>query len=414
MIDRAHAIYNTTLRSRLMTRSVPIPITLRPNVLVDTGRASYGDVIHQLPRGGGVRECIVARPGTVLCSCDYGGLELATHSQNCIWTVKFSRLGEALNKGIKVHDALAATFLGVTYEEFAAGMAGDRGPEIKKLYKNVRQAVKPANFGFPGGMGAVKLVLQQRKQGPDTFAANGRKFKGLRFCILLGAAACGENPNGTSNKVSEWKRKPITPTCSKCIEVAEDIRAKWFLQWPENEPYFQFITDCVDNGQPVRRDGRVLRLRPAQIMQHRSGRLRGGVEFCSAANGFFQGLAGDGAKRALTRVFRECYDETYRMPNGERSPLFGCRIILFAHDELIVEMPEAIASLAAARLSVVMVESMREYTPDVVVEAPPALMRRWWKAAEPTYITPIGKLRKGDPQPGDILIPWDDREKYAA
>lgn len=384
-----------------------IPITLRPNVLVDTGRASYGDVIHQLPRSGGVRECFVARPGKVLCSCDYGGLELATHSQNCIWVVGHSKLGEALNAGIKVHDALAATFLGISYAEFAAGLKGERGPEIAKLYKNVRQAVKPANFGFPGGMGAVKLVLQQRKQGPDTVAANGKKYKGLRFCVLLGAAECG------AKKVTEYKRKPIMPTCAECIRVAEDIRSKWFQQWPENEPYFEFVTDCVENGQPIRRDGRVLRLAPAQIMQHRSCRLRGGVEFCSAANGFFQGLAGDGAKRALTRTCRECYDSTYRMPNGERSPLYGCRIILFAHDELIVEGPEETAHLWAPRISVVMVESMREYTPDVVVEAPPAIMRRWWKAAEPVYVAG-GKIVDPAKVPGAILVPWDDRGKYAA
>lgn len=392
-----------------------IPITLRPNVLLDTGRASYGDVVQQLPRGGGVRECIVARPGTVLCSCDYGGLELATHGQSCLRIVGWSRLAEAINKGVKVHDALAATFLGISYADFAAGLKGARGPEIAKLYKNVRQAVKPANFGFPGGMGAVKLVLQQRKQGPDTTSASGRKYKGLRFCVLLGARACGEHESGGSNKVTEYKRKAITPTCAKCIEVAEDIRAKWFLQWPENDVYLNtFINDAVEHGQKVTRDGREFRLAPGQIMQHVSHRLRGATEFCSAANGFFQGLAADGAKRALTRVSRECYDHTYRMPDGQPSPLLGCRIILFAHDELIVEMREELAHAAAMRLSTVMVESMREYTPDVIVEAPPALMRRWWKAAEPVYVTPERRLRQGDPQPGDTLIPWDDRERYAA
>ncbi len=398
--------YIPFLRQGIDEHGRPRPITLRPNVLLDTGRASYGDVVQQLPRGGGVRECIVARPGTVLCSCDYGGLELATHSQSCIWIVGHSRLADALNREIKVHDALAATFLGVTYEEFAAGMAGERGPEIKKLYKNVRQAVKPANFGFPGGMGAVKLVLQQRKQGPDTTAANGRTFKGLRFCVLLGANACGENPDGTSNKVTEYKRKTITPTCSKCIEVAEDIRKKWFAQWPENEEYFKFITDATEHGQIVRRDGRDFRLNPAQIMQHRSSRLRGATDFCSAANGFFQGLAADGAKRALTRVAREQYDSTFRLPDGSRSPLFGTRTILFAHDELVVEMPESYAHEAAMRLSVVMVESMREYTPDVRVEAPPALMRRWYKGAEEVYHDPTGKPCKAS-APGARLVPWE-------
>ena len=360
-----------------------IPINLRPNVLVDTGRASYADVIHQLPRSGGVRECFIARPSKVLASCDYSGLELVTHAQNCVYTVGFSKLGEALNAKIKVHDALAATFLGVAYGDFQRAMKGEtlvagNGKKLTpKLVKAARQAAKPANFGFGGGMGAVRLVQQQRKQGPDTVAANGKKYKGLRFCVLLGAEACGVE------KITEYKRKVITPTCAECIRVAEDIRTGWFRQWPENEPYFKFVTDCVDNGQEVERDGVRFRLKPGQIKQHTSGRLRGGVEFCSGANGFFQGLAGDGAKRALTRVFRECYDETYRMPNGERSPLYGCRTILFAHDELIVEGDESSAHIWAERLSVVMIESMREFTPDVIVEAPAAICRRWFKGMEP-------------------------------
>lgn len=370
----------------------PRPITLRPNVLLDTGRASYGDVVQQLPRGGGVRECIIARPGTLLCSCDYGGLELATHGQSCIWIVGYSKLADALNLEIKVHDALGASMVGLSYDEFVARVkAGD------KFAKNVRQASKPANFGFPGGMGAVKLVLQQRKQGPDTVGPDGRKYKGLRFCVLVGGAkVCGENADGSSNKVTEYKRKPITPTCRACIECAENLRTKWFKQWPENEAYFDFVSDAVDHGQRVTRDGQTFRLNPAQIMQHKSNRLRGGTEFCSAANGYFQGLASEGAKRALTRVSREQYDSTFRLPDGSRSPLYGTRTILFAHDELVVEMPESYAHEAAMRLSFVMVDSMREYTPDVRVEAPPALMRRWFKGAEPLYHR--GRLSEWTPE----------------
>lgn len=380
--------YVPFLRRGLDESGRPRPITLRPNVLLDTGRASYSDVVQQLPRGGGVRECIVARPGYVLCSCDYGGLELVTHAQSCLWLVGRSKLAEALNRELKVHDALGATMIGENYEAFVAKVkAGD------KHAKNVRQAAKPANFGFPGGMGPAKLVLAQRKQGPDTTGPDGRVYKGLRFCVLIGGEAeCGVR------KVTEWKRQAITPTCLRCIECADDIRSKWLLQWPENDQYFDIVKGVVDNGQQIRlADGSIVNLEPGQAMQHRSGRIRGGLERNACANGFFQGLAADGAKLALCRVAQEQYDHTYRMADGRRSPLFGTRTILFAHDELVVEMRDDVAHEAASRLSDVMVESMRVYTPDVRVEAPPALMRRWFKSAEPTY-------KDG------ILIPWEPKQ----
>ena len=45
-----------------VVRYQSIPLTLRPNVIVETGRTSYDGVVQLLPRTGGVRECIVARP----------------------------------------------------------------------------------------------------------------------------------------------------------------------------------------------------------------------------------------------------------------------------------------------------------------------------------------------------------------
>jgi hypothetical protein len=348
---------------------VSAPLNLRPNVLLETGRASYSGVIQLLPREGGIRECIVSRPGTVLVSCDYGGLELATHAQSCLWLVGRSELAKALNGGIKVHDAMGARLGGISYEEIL-----ERNKTGDKKVKAWRQAAKAANFGFPGGMGGPKLVLQQRKQGPDTTAADGTKYKGLRLCVLLrGALVCGER------KITEWKERPLPPTCLACVECAEDLRTAWLEQWPENRDYFRGpVSNASDRGW---------------MEQHVSKRIRGGVSFTSAANGYFQGLAADGAKLALYRTSRECYvDRT--------SALYGSRVILFAHDELIVEVPEAQAHEAAARVSAVMVQAMREFVPDVVVTAEPALMRRWYKGAEPKHVD--GRL-----------VPWEPEKKAA-
>lgn len=331
------------------------PINLRPNVLLDTGRASYGDVVQLLPRGMGIRECIVARPGYVLASVDYGGLELVTHAQSCLWIVGWSKLAEWINRegASAAHAALGAQLAGLPFEEYKSRM------KKEKFLKDCRQAAKPANFGFPGGMGAAKLVLQQRKSGPNTTGADGKIYKGLRFCIVMdGATSCG------TRKITEYKGRPLPPTCAHCIECAERLRATWFKTFPENKIYFEHVNDTLEAS--------------GEVVQHVSQRVRGGLEFCAAANGYFQGLAADGAKLALCRVAREQYV-------NRGTALFGTRTILFAHDELVVEMPESIAHEAANRVSEVMVQAMREFCPDVAVEAPPALMRRWYKNAEPTF-----------------------------
>jgi hypothetical protein len=341
-----------------------IPLTLKPNVLKETGRTSYGDVIHQLPRSGGVRECIMARDGYVLSSTDYGQVELYTHSESCYRLLGYSKLGEALNAGIEVHVRLAAAMAGISYEEgIALHLAGD------PWFKAFRQAAKPGNYGFPGGMGAFKLVLQQRKQGPDTTAADGTKYKGLRFCILVrGAARCGEE------MITEYKGRTYTPACKSCVEVAQVLREKWMEEFPENKDYFRLISEQVEQF--------------GWVQQHVTGRIRGNVQFTSAANGYFQGLAADGAKDALYRVVKECFDPS--------SVLYGSRVIAFQHDEIVAEHPIAVASVAAKRISEIMVETMRGYVPRVAknLVAEPALMPRWYKGAEPIH------------DAGGTLIPW--------
>lgn len=382
--DKIQSTYLPWLRKGIAEDGRRRPITLRPNVLLDTGRVSYGDVVQLLPRSGGVRETIVAREGFVFGSVDYEGGELVTHAQSCLWLVGPGtranspvRMAEALVAGVKVHDALGASMAGIEYATMIA-----RGKEFKQY----RQAAKPANFGFPGGMGAVKLVLQQRKQGPDTPHATGPSrltidghevpgYKGLRFCILTGGAErCGEV------KVTRWGKqgyeRPCPPTCRACIVCAEAIREKWFSQWPENQPYFRYVAEQVDNV--------------GYVIQHLDLRRRGGAEFCAMANGYFQGLLATIAKRALRRASAECY------VRKSYNALYGSRIIVFQHDEILPEHPESVAAEACERLAEIMVDEFKIACPDLApaCKAAPTLMRRWWKGAEAVYH-------------GGRLVPWE-------
>lgn len=419
-----------------------IPLTLWPNVIVETGRVSYEGIIQLIKRASGyvndqgeyipsLRECFEARPGTVYSSTDYEAGELVTLGETCITLVGYSELANALNAGMKPHNMLGSSMIGMSYEAYEK-----RAKE--PMCKDARQAAKAGNFGFPGGAGAATLVRQKRKEAIDTPCENGphwiedpdhegkkiRGYRGLRFCILMDKApACGVE------KTTTWRDHRIPPTCVRCIECALRLKEFWAGQWPEMKDYFNYVQDCVENGMLI--TGDMLRrwphlqpwftagqrLAPGEVMQLVSGRIRGGITFTSGANGFFQGLLADACKAALRRCARECYDRTIIVPGqlyenskvskyaGGRSPLFGSRPIIFAHDEIIFEHPESIAHDAVTRVSEIMVDCLRYYCPNVAeaCKAEPTLMRKWYKNA--TKVVHRGRV-----------VPWtpDHNEKTCA
>lgn len=405
---------------------------------------------------------LIRRPipgtGKVFSSEDFKAGELYTHAQSCIWLVGFSDLADALLKDIDPHSALGASVLGVPYEEFIRRLKGVNGQPPEQMFVASRQAAKPFTFGKPGGMGDVKLVHQQRKQGPDTPCERGPKwiefegrlvrgYKGLRFCILMdGARQCGFDDNGRDNKVMRWGRpgweRDISPTCSHCLECASRLGQIWLHRWRENQPYKDYVGDAIEHGMYVTEEALerwphlkrwfgVGHLGKGEIMQHVTGRIRQvnterkESPYCAASNGFFQGLLGDIAKSAARRVVRECYDRTWRVPQiahpnsrpsaygGIRSPLYGSRMIGFFHDELFCEHPEEMGHDGAMRVSEIMAEEMMWYCPDVAptAGAEPTLMRRWYTAAKPVYA-------RGGSKPADAsdrLVPWEPkRPKVAA
>lgn len=353
-------------RAMAMGWRIVIPITLSPNVLLETNRASYRGVIQLLPRNGGVRECFIARPGCVYYSNDYGGLELAAWSQIIIWMGIDSQMAKAINSGTDVHAKLGARMAGTTIEDLLARIKmGD------KQAKEYRGAAKWANFGFMADMGPIRLVQQVRMQGQDTphptgpIVKNGKRvYRGQRFCLLIGnRPRCGER------MLTEWNREPIAPTCEECVKCAKWLKEQWRETWTEEKQFFKNVKRIADQGwqrHPI------------------SKRIRGGIGYSDGANGYFQELAAQGAKDALRHVVREQYDHTYRPDDlhGERSLLYGTsRTIVFAHDELIGEALFNLAPEIAERVSATMDRRMKVYIPDVKVKAEPTIMTRWYKQA---------------------------------
>lgn len=205
----------------------------------------------------------------------------------------------------------------------------------EKAIKEARQMAKALNFGLPGGLGVESFV----------------SYAAATYGVVM------------------------TP------EEATKRRKEWYAKWPEMKRYHDELKAKFRHASEI------------PVLQVGSGRTRGNCRFTQAANTYFQGLAADGAKRAMFRISEECYvDPT--------SPLFGSRMVVFAHDEFILEIPEKNAAVAMKRLEDLMVAGMAELVPSVKVSAEGCLMRRWYKGAEPVYVN-------------GVLVPWEPEEKAA-
>ena len=312
---------SNTNAEKLLTTYIPVlkqgtqvPLNPSYDLLKESGRtSSYRPNIQNVPRMGGIREAYVPREGTVFVACDYATLELCALSQACLDMFGWSEMANAINDGMDLHLAMAANLLNIKYEEARA-----LRKEGDEKVKEARQLSKALNFGFPGGMGA------------SSFVSFAQRYK---------------------VEISEQR--------------AVELKYQWIDTWPEMQEFFRYVGALSQMGNDF------------TVEQLRSGRLRGGTNYCAGCNTFFQGLAADGAKNAIWEVMKECYVD-------EESPLYGCRPVAFIHDELLVEVPEGIEERTAAanRLAEVMVEAMKVYIPDVKIEAEPAAMRRWYKGAE--------------------------------
>lgn len=377
------------------------PLLIKPNVLVATGRCSYEDCpVHQFPRQGGERGCIRARgmwcgypEEMVLGATDYSAGELCTLSQLTYWLFRYSRMMEAINRsgdpGI-LHSELAAEVLCLPLDEFLRRLKAK-----DKQCVDFRQASKPENFGKPAGMGSPKIVYTNRKKnagftvcerGPAENGKGEPGYWGIRFCVLVaGAKECG------TKKILEWKKRPCPPVCEKCVEVEANILSPaYFKRFPEIKDYHKWAARMCDEKKPA----------PSVVWDAEAGRPRiirerGDCDFPAFCNNGFQGMLADIGKDAYCEVTRECYLGVKR--DGSPSPLAGCRVPLFMHDEPLSELLLRTAHLSGPRIAEIMVASGKKVAPDVTWKAETALSFWWDKAMEPKYdaagkLVPWGKV----------------------
>lgn len=237
----------------VLEQGIELPIQPSYEPLLATGRTSsyankdgslVGDNIQNQKRKPGVRECYVPRRGYIFCSIDYDTAELRTLAELCYTWLGYSKLGDAINKGLDPHLDFAADILCIEYI-IAEKLKKKKDVEIK----NTRQVSKAANFGYPGGSGA------------KTF----REYaKGYRV------------------KLTE--------------EEAKNLKEKWLKKWPEMVEYFKYIGNKVKLG-----NGK------AQIKIPYVNFYRGGCRFTVACNTGFQGLTAAGAKDAMWELIKAFY-----------------------------------------------------------------------------------------------------------
>lgn len=316
------------------------PITSSPNVLVASGRCSWGKPNWtNPPRDGGFRECVVPRPGHVFVAADWGQAELRGLAQICLWEGFGDSMAQAFIDGRDPHAEFGADLLGISTAEMGRLLAaGD------KLAKSRRQVAKVANFGFPGGMGAERFVAHARKQDVELHSDR-----------------------------------------EKAIAEAWTLHAAFRRKWPEVLPYFSWVGSRTGTREDPKR---------FTARQYISERLRGGVGYCDGCNTYFQGLIADVAKAAVWDIARATYGgEDAAGVAGSAAALAGCRQVLFLHDENIIEVPcgdgsarypldLARLTAAADALVAIMLDAMRRYMPDIPPAADAAAMLRWVKGAD--------------------------------
>lgn len=371
-VDKLEGTYLPTFR-----RAVKQPLNTEANPLLATARTAYKGVIQLIPPIA--RECVIPLEGGSLCSIDLAAGELCTLGQVCFTLFGQSRIRDVINSSKDpgaLHSVLGGKMGGIdTSDPVALALfILTTKDKTSKAYA-LRQLAKVANFGFPGLMGAVRLVLNSRIKGEYLCRISGMN----KFC---------------KKGVTEWNGKQLErPCCPDCLEVATQLRIDWLATWPEITPYFNWV-----KAIPGVKDGMGVIVSPL------TGYVRGGLSASAAANHSFQHLLAYAKKQAMWEVGLEAYTD-------KESPLYGMKVLGDIHDELFTWIPKTPWQHEAAfREKEIIISACKKFIPDVeVVADDPALMGSWQKKAVATYDgVPTPTRPKG------TLIEWTPEKKKAA
>jgi hypothetical protein len=273
------------------------------------------------------RTMFESRPGRVLGTVDYSQLELCTLAA----TVRVfypdipCRLGEAIDNNIDAHSVLAAQVLGVSYEQVIKNKKIDGSTEAQ-----ARQASKPSNFGFCGGLGAPTMAVYAKTN------------------------------YGVDKPVAYWKQ----------------VKDVWKQTWTEMNVYLRDGGNIIQNSGGGRATAFTI-----------NGFTKANCFYTELLNFRFQSLAAEGAKRALYAIYREqmlgWYWKNYKGfgygSDLRDGALADSKTVNFVHDEIVCEHLEGEAGkVAMKRQEQLMVDVMTKTCQNkITIRVEGALSHQW-------------------------------------
>ncbi len=367
----AYSVYSqaSTYRARVddLCQGFELPLQVRFNTLLETGRTStskprpplVGVQAQNFPRkllvgreNGkpvysklGARECL--RPSgadRVFVSGDLPTAELRSVSQQCIEWFGRSHLADAINAGKDVHVIMGASIVGTSYEGLLARYLAEEADA-----KETRDQAKPGNFGFWGGM---------------------RETSYMEFA---------------------WKNYKQRFTFAQ----AELHRNAWANAWPENEPFFERVERQMGSGRPIHwvdDHGEKRVMQTANMRLEYDGRWRARVPFCAACNSYFQPRTAKGAAAGLMEVQRRCF-------SVRSSALYGSWVVMYTHDEIVLDAPRDQCHDVAMELAAVQRDRFNEFHRDVPI-----------KELDPVVSEVYSKGQKVTRGADGRLTPWKYKE----
>jgi hypothetical protein len=315
-----------------------MPVHTKYGIADTTRSTSAKPNVQNFRRKEGIRECVVARPGHALISVDHGGLELCTLAQVIVNLGIGRRMADKINDDVDLHCDVAKELLGWTYDETVRRKKED-------FVADRRQVGKVVNFGRAGFMGAEALVH---------YAKHSYKVKFSE----IAPRELHSDPN------------------ERAIIFGRQVIKHWEAANPEGKEFLEYAKRLPEGG-----GGKVVVIPGTSI-------TRRGATVAAGANTHFQGLGAVLEAYVGWVITKEIF-------TGSGPLRRSCaRVVNFAHDEFILEVPLKWVHEVALQLETIMAAAPRKYLPDVKIGSEAVAMLRWSKKAKRVE-------RNGE------LVPWD-------